>query len=637
MLPTPTSTPIQVLQQLKLALDLESEEHARRFETLINTAPVRQRVAEGVCWYPVRIRETGFGFGEYPYVVVERPGDRKTHDMISGGKPAMLFSKADREQRTIHGTLHWVNRNTAHIILRGNDHPEWLDDGQIGLQLIYDASGFSDMEKAVASAIEAHDSRLATLRDTLLGARRAEWRQAPHDLVFDCHLNASQQLAVQRCMMANDVAIIHGPPGTGKTTTLVEVIKRLSSRSKPILVCAPSNSAVDLLTERCSDAGLDVVRIGNLSRVDESVMRHTLSERWKSHPLADEIKRYRKQSDEYRRLAMKYKRSFGRSEMEQRKLLLQEAKKVMADARRLEEEVTERVLSSADVVACTLVGSRNHEIRSLQFAAVVIDEAGQALDPAMWIPISRADMVVLAGDPHQLPPTIMSQQAVRAGLSTTLLERAIEAQPEAVTLLNEQYRMNRVIMGYSNQVFYKGEVIAHPSVEEHTHPADRPLAESLVMIDTAGRGWNEEAGDNTESLRNIGEAQVAMMILEELSPAPDITVGVISPYRGQVRELQDRLPVESASWFSDLDVNTVDSFQGSECDVIVISLVRSNDDSEIGFLQDIRRMNVAMTRARKKLIVIGDSATIGAHPFYRGFLEYVERHGTYRSAWEFAP
>lgn len=246
-------------------------------------------------------------------------------------------------------------------------------------------------------------------------------------------------------------------------------------------------------------------------------------------------------------------------------------------------------------------------------------------------------MVVLAGDPHQLPPTIMSQQAMRAGLSTTLLERAIAAAPEAVTLLNEQYRMNRVIMGYSNQVFYKGEVIAHPSVEEHTHPADRPLAESLVMIDTAGRGWNEEPGDSSESLRNIGEAQVAMMVLEELSPATDITVGVISPYRGQVRELQDRLPPESATWFKDLDVNTVDSFQGSECDVIVISLVRSNDDSEIGFLQDIRRMNVAMTRARKKLVVIGDGATIGAHPFYRDFLEYVERHGTYRSAWEFVP
>lgn len=626
---------LEVLSALQHALSLESAEHARRFETLINTAPIRQRVAEGVCWYPLRIRETGYGFGEYPYVVVERPGDRKAHDMISGGKPAMLFRKDGREQQSALGTLHWVNRNTAHIILRGNDHPEWLDEGQIGLQLIYDASGFSDMEKALKEAIQATDTRLAVLRDTLLGSRQATWDATVPRIERPMTLNASQQAAVDLCVRASDVAIIHGPPGTGKTTTLVEVISQLSARSKPILVCAPSNSAVDLLTERCAARGLDVVRIGNLSRVDESVMRHTLSERWKSHPLADEIKRYRKQSDEYRRLATKYKRSFGRSEMEQRKLLLQEAKNVMADARRLEDEVTERVLATADVVACTLVGSRNHEIRQMQFSAVVIDEAGQALDPAMWIPIARANKVILAGDPHQLPPTIMSQAASRAGLGVTLLERAIAAQPDAVCLLNEQYRMNRIIMGYSNLAFYDGKVIAHPSVEEHTHPPDRPLSESLIMIDTAGRGWNEEAGDNAESLRNVGEVQLALRVLQELAPAPDITVGVISPYRGQVRELQAQLPVEAASWFQDLDINTVDSFQGSECDVIIISLVRSNDEADIGFLQDIRRMNVAMTRARKKLVVLGDSATIGGHAFYRGFLEYVEAHGTYRSAWEF--
>ncbi|MBN9399151.1 MAG: AAA family ATPase ['Candidatus Kapabacteria' thiocyanatum] len=626
------------LRRLKAALDVERAAHADRYKALVEHAPVRQRVGEGICWYPVRIRETGYGFGEYPFVVVERPpGSNQPHQM-SGGKPAELFSmEQGGGALRAPGVLHWVNGNVAHIILRGNDHPEWLDEGRIGLELVFDASGFRDMEQALDRVATAEDDRLAHLRDVLLGDERASMQQGLALPPLPPSLNASQRDAIANVLSAEDVAIIHGPPGTGKTTTIVEAVRHLAARQRPILVCAPSNSAVDLLTERCAAAGMDVVRIGNLSRVDPAVMQHTLSERWKSHGMADDIKALKKRADEFRRMALQYKRKFGRDEARQRKLLLDEAKNIVGDARRMEEQVTDLILGQADVVTCTLVGSRNHELKGRQFGTVVIDEAGQGLDPAIWIPITRADRVVLAGDPHQLPPTVLSQQAAGMGLSTTLLERSIKAQPHTVSLLTEQYRMNHVIMRYSNDAFYGGAVTAHPDVSLHTFPDDAPITESLVFIDTSGKGWTEQPGEGAESLCNPGEVELVHHVLGELAETDGheaISVGIISPYRGQVRMMQQDLQHRFASSFRTFDVDTVDSFQGSECDVIVISLVRSNDDGDIGFLKDIRRMNVAMTRARKKLVVIGDGSTIGAHPFYKGFMDHVADHATLKSVWE---
>jgi len=628
-----------ILSSLREALALESAEQARRYGELTTSAPISARIAEGICWYPLRIVETGYGFGEYPYVVVERPAEKTSPHHLSGGKPAQLFSAAERDQRSVHGTLHWVSGRRAHIILRTNDHPDWLDDGKIGLQIIHDDTSFAEMEKALRRVEDADaDSAVGWIRDLLYGVR---FRQAATSLPplppsIASSLNESQRAAVDFASRVEDLAIIHGPPGTGKTTTLVEIIRATASRARPVLVCAPSNAAVDLLTERCSDAGLDVIRIGNLSRIDRSVISHTLAERWKDHPWAPDIKRLRQQADEYRRLATKYKRSFGRAEMEQRRLLIAEAKSVSADARRMEEQLADVLLNDADVIACTPVGVRSMDLAGREFDTCVLDEAGQGLDPAAWIPILRSRRLILAGDPFQLPPTVMSQKAATAGLTTTMLERAITTVPDRVLLLDEQYRMNRVIMGFSNAVFYGGKVTAHTSVEDHTILDDGDLRSSLRVIDTSGKGWTEEAGDNAESLKNVGEATAVLHVLDSIVTSAhrhDLSVGIISPYRGQVRHLDAVIDNGRRAAFGSLDINTVDSFQGSECDVIIISLVRSNDDGDIGFLTDTRRMNVAITRARKMLVVIGDASTICRHPFYERFWAYAEEFGTVESAW----
>ncbi|HLP28199.1 MAG TPA: AAA domain-containing protein [Candidatus Didemnitutus sp.] len=623
-----------MLDLLSLALQRERDAHAERFRVLTGVAPVRQRVAEGVAWFPLRIREKGYGFGEYPFVVVERTGQTGPHQ-LGGGKPCQLFSQSGTEQRAVNGTIHWVTGNVAHVILRDNEHPDWLDDGRLGLQLTFDASGFKDMVDALERVRKADGDRLATLRDVLFADGSPSFAP-PSTMEQVPSLNASQNAAVDLALRANDVAIIHGPPGTGKTTTLVEVIRRCAKRARPVLVCAPSNAAVDLLTERCAAAGLDVVRLGNLARIDQSVMEHTLGERWKRHGMSADVKDMRKRADEFRRLAMKYKRSFGKAEMEQRKLLLQEARSIIADVRRMEQQVTDLIIDQADVVACTLVATRNEELKGRHFEYVVIDEAGQALDPAMCIPLLRAERVILAGDPHQLPPTVIDQQAAQMALGTTMLERAIKAHPSAVSLLTEQYRMNHVIMTYSNSTFYEGKVTSHPSVEDRTVPAGAPLRESLTIIDTSGRGWEESPGEGSESLANKGEAECACAVFNQLMENEGHetwSVGIISPYRGQVRLITSILGAANVHPNATLDIDTVDSFQGSECDVIIISLVRSNDDQEIGFLKDIRRMNVAMTRARRKLVIIGDGSTIAAHPFYKGLWEYAEKNATVVSAW----
>jgi superfamily I DNA and/or RNA helicase len=623
-----------ILAQLSTALQRERDAHAERYRLLTSDSPIKQRVAEGIAWFPVRIRETGFGFGEYPFVVVERMGSMQQHQ-LSGGKPCQVFSLSGTKQLSVNGTLHWVTGNIAHVVLKDNEHPDWLDDGRIGVQLTFDASGFRSMTDALDRVTQAEDNRVSVLRDILFGDKVPTFAsQTTVEKISG--LNLSQCTAVDLALRANDVAVIHGPPGTGKTTTLVEVIRRCAQRSRPVLVCAPSNAAVDVLTERCADAGLDVVRIGNLARIDAAVMEHTLDERWKNHGMAENIKAMRKRADEFRRMATKYKRSYGRAEMEQRKLLLQEAKAIITDVRRVEQQVTDMIIDQADVVACTLVASRNEELRKHHFQYVVIDEAGQALDPAMCIPLLRAERVILAGDPHQLPPTIIDQQAAQMALGTTMLDRLIDAHPLAVCLLTEQYRMNHVIMSYSNISFYKGLVTSHPSVEDRTIPDGASLVNSLIIIDTSGRGWDEEPGEGSESLANAGEAECALAVYDELTQYnghEKLSVGIISPYRGQVRLIASMLTDEQRKRVASLDVDTVDSFQGSECDAIIISLVRSNVDNDIGFLSDVRRMNVAITRARRKLIIIGNGSTIASHPFYKGLWEYAEHYATVESAW----
>jgi predicted DNA helicase len=413
----------------------------------------------------------------------------------------------------------------------------------------------------------------------------------------------------------------------------------LKQTNKQILVCAPSNTAVDLLTEKLHLEGVQVLRVGNPARINERLMAHTLDAKMQEHAMNKEAKKLKKQAQEYKHLANKYKRNFGKEEREQRKLLLTEASKIMKEVGNIEQYIIDDLLGKAQVIAATLVGANNYMIRNLRYDTIIIDEAGQALEPACWIPILKAKKVVMAGDHCQLPPTIKSYEAAKKGLSTTLLEKCVALHPEAVTLLHEQYRMNTQIMAYSSEVFYENQLQAHVSVAHQTlFEQDTPLN----FVDTAGCSFDEKLEGT--STTNPEEASLLVKHLsafvEELLPYYTMetfpSIAIIAPYKKQVSILKDY--VENAPvllpWLAFIDVNTVDSFQGQERDIVYISMTRSNSNAEIGFLADIRRMNVAMTRARKKLVVIGDSATLAHHPFYGNFITYAEKIAGYTSAWE---
>jgi ATP-dependent RNA/DNA helicase IGHMBP2 len=624
------------LEELRRILKIEKEEDLRQYNLTIKNSPLQLRKEQGVCWYPVEIKETGYGLGDYPYVTIERPTGRDLPHQFSAGKMASLFSnRQGNEAEESAGVIHFVSDNTLKIILYSDDFPEWLSDGKIGVNLLFDERSYREMEDGLKRVINAENNRLSELREIIIGDQAARFIY-PEIPVKISGLNDSQNLAVNRIIAARDVAIVHGPPGTGKTTTLVQAIKYIAKTEKNILVCAPSNAAVDLLTEKLSDEGLDVIRLGNLARVDESILSHTLDARLTRHPYANNIKNLKKQAEKYRRMALKYKRHFGRDEREQRNLLLKEARLIKNDVIKIEDQAVTDILSNADVIACTLIGSINKYTEGRTYKTLVIDEAAQALEPATWIPIARAERVILAGDPYQLPPTVKSMDAWKGGLGTTLIEKCLMRQPD-ISLLNTQYRMHEAIMGFSNQEFYDNQLIADSTVAGHLMPIENN--EPLEFIDTAGCSFDEKENPATRSLFNPGEAEILRKHLDHLLSAHDFhsrpEIGIISPYREQVKHLKE---IIRANEFVDniaiIDINTIDSFQGQERDIIYISLVRSNEKGEIGFLSDYRRMNVALTRARKKLIVIGDSATLGNIPFYNRFLQYIEKNGKYSSAWE---
>jgi superfamily I DNA and/or RNA helicase len=524
------------------------------------------------------------------------------------------------------------------IIFYGTDLPSWVTKGRIGVQLAFDERSYIEMDRALRNVMEAKGNRLAELREILLGHQPAYFERM--DYTFEIpHLNPSQNEAVMKILAAKDVAVVHGPPGTGKTTTLVEAIKQLAKRESPILVCAPSNPATDLLTERLAKAGLNVVRIGNISRVDEDLLKHTIEGILDERAEMREVKKMKIEAASLFKQSEKFVRNFGPKEREEKRDTKNEARTLMQQAKMLEDYVIEKILSEADVICCTLVGAMNRYIEKKKFHTIVIDEAAQALEAATWIPIGKAEKVILAGDPFQLPPTVKSMEASKGGLAVTLLEKAVE-RLENVQLLNVQYRMHELIMGFSNQEFYDNQLQAADFVAKWTlSMADGADTRPVEFIDTAGCGYDEKVNSETLSSYNPEEYFVLRQHLDHLLTlaSPDVRprIAIISPYREQVQFIQDNIKKDFDHYpDDDITVDTIDSFQGQERDVVYISLVRSNADGEIGFLKDTRRMNVAMTRAKKKLVVIGDSATLGGFRFYSRFFDYCEAHGCYGTAWE---
>jgi ATP-dependent RNA/DNA helicase IGHMBP2 len=621
---------IEELAALTRLLRIEQKEDFDLHEVWLKKSTVQERKKNGIAWFPLRIVESGYGMGDYPFLVVERHETQMPHQ-FQGGAPAQLFSLAEgNTEDTLQGTVVFADHARMKLTFTADEIPDWVDDGKIGVNLLFDSKTYDEMFKALNLLINLEKGRLKSLRDILLGYGSAQFRNDP--VAPSERLNDSQNAAMERMVNAEDVAIVHGPPGTGKTTTLVEAIARMAIDPVKILVCAPSNAATDHLASSLHARGLRVVRIGNLSKIDEENEDLTIEAQIQKEREFKQIREIKKRSIELRRMASKYKRNFGRAEAEQRKLILQEARNMGKEARVLEDYLVGKVIGQAQVIATTLIGSTSGYISNTRFEVVVIDEAGQGIEAAAWVPILKADKVIMAGDPFQLPPTVKSQEAAKLGLTTTLLEKAIERHSE-VSLLKVQYRMHERIMEYSNRVFYQNALTSH-ATNQYRGLNDEEIV--VEFVDTAGCGYEEEAGDEGHSLQNKEEAKLVDRHFKALLHryTEGCSVGILSPYRAQVRLLQDGTQSGYGEQV-DVTVNTIDSFQGQERDIIYISLVRSNDRSEIGFLKDYRRMNVAMTRARKKLVMIGDSATLGKDHFYEGLLEMIEQRGGYRTAWDY--
>ena len=641
-------------------MQLEQKEDQAQFKLKNASASIKERRRRGLTWYPVTITQEDIGFGGKVVLELERPASRQDLHLFQVGKNACVFSNAPGysgpDRPVLSGVVTSVRRNKLLLATTKESLPDWvLNVSTLGIDLTFDEVSYREMNQAMADVMGAHGNRLAELRDVLLGAKQASFREhKADDLFYPSALNDSQLVALRHVVSAQDVAIIHGPPGTGKTTTLVQTILETVRRERRVLVCAPSNTAVDLLTEKLAERGVNVIRLGNPSRVSDLLLQHTLDAGVMAHASYSKMHAMRQTAEQHREtaseLAKEGVRNFGFEGRQQRQWLKEEARTLRQAADDLERFMTEDVLESVQVITCTLVGASNRHIRHLSFETVFIDEAAQALEPGCWIPIAKGQRIVLAGDHHQLPPTEKSEKAAQEGLRETLFEKCIQRQPDTARMLTVQYRMHAHIMGFSSEKFYGGQLVPHPSVRHAGLEAyDLRFAPDwpVEFIDTAGCGFLEVAIPESRSTANPEEANLLLerlaQLLEPYGPieqaehqhAP-LTIGVIAPYRAQINYLKDAIEdnevLNGLLLHRRLSVGTVDSFQGQERDIIAISLTRSNPQGEIGFLSDIRRMNVGMTRARRKLLLVGDSSTLCSHPFFVELLAYVKGVGGYRTA-----
>jgi ATP-dependent RNA/DNA helicase IGHMBP2 len=636
---------IERLKKVKELLKIERDEDYHLYKELFLRVNLEQRKKNGVTWYPVKINSEELGSGDLLHLEIERTSQLDNPHQFSSGKNVSLFSNQNNETFEITGTIKFVSKNSLKLIIHSDELPDWCYDGKLGLNIQFDDNSYTEMQRALDEVINAKHNRVAELREMIEGNLPLTFEKLNEDILIP-QLNLSQNRAVRHVLSVNDIGVIHGPPGTGKTTSLVQAIRLTLQEESQVLVCAPTNSAVDLLTEKLVELGIDVVRLGHPARVADELLKSSVDGKISSSPYYKDIKNLRRNAEEYFRLAGKYKRIFGREDAQQRAAYYTEAKNCIKEARLLEDFIVDEIFKTAQVICCTPVTSMHRALSRKRFGTLFFDEASQALEPMVWIPLLKCKRLILSGDHFQLPPVVKSLESKKGGLDHTLLDRCIEFK-EAVVLLNRQYRMSSAIMGFSNAYFYKNELIADETVATHSLINDENsyLSKSIEFIDTAGCSFDEIQNPETLSHSNPKEGEILFKHLQQLlldysvhPELPALDIGIISPYKEQrewLKENSIHLELEKSKLHS-LSIKTIDGFQGEERDVIYISLVRSNDRHEIGFLNDLRRMNVAITRAKKKLVVIGDSATIGSSVFYQSFLEYCEKNGMYRTAWEWA-
>lgn len=647
-------SPIQALLQQRTLLQLEYYTEKEAFRKLTEQMGMQRKVKRGDAWFPLQVGKSFYNSLNQTAIEVFRTSDQDIEHNFEFGRPVMFFRSERSEEPkyfSFTGTVSYVDGDR--MVVTVPDSAPLLELQQstdpIGVQLSFDETSYKLMFEALDRVMKAKNNRLAYLRDLFYSHQKAG-RFSFEPMKFPW-LNPTQERAVNEVLWAKDVAIVHGPPGTGKTTTLVEAINETLMRESQVLVCAQSNMAVDWISEKLVDRGINVLRIGNPTRVNDKMLGFTYERRFESHADYPQLWAIRKAIRELRKNRKKGSENYH-----------QKMDRLKSRAAEIELRINAELFGEARVIACTLVGSAHHLLEGMKFGTLFIDEAAQALEAACWIPMKRASRVILAGDHCQLPPTVKSIAALRAGLGKTLMERIAENKPEVVTLLKIQYRMNDEIMRFSSDWFYGGKVESAPqikyrSVLDYDHPItwiDTSNEENQITIegedapeDSASTASSVSAANQNSDLNfkeqfvgesfgriNKAEAELTLLTLAEYFTKigkqrvleERIDVGIISPYRAQVQYLKKL--IKKYEFFKPyrrlISVNTVDGFQGQERDVILISLVRSNDEGQIGFLKDLRRMNVAMTRARMKLIILGNKDTMTKHPFYKKLWEYVE-------------
>lgn len=615
---------IQKLDLQRHLLQLEYAYEKEQFQRQTENMGVRRKVRQGLCWFPLRTGRSYYNSLNQLVMELYRSEDLEVEHQFEPGKPVCFF------EEDASGMLHYM-RFTAHVSyveeermvvsMPDSKTVQQVENAErIGVQLYLDEYTYRLMFEALERTISAKTGRLAELRDIIYtSAPTKKYTFLPVRFPW---LNPSQEQAVNNVLWAQDVAVVHGPPGTGKTTTLVEAIYETLRRENQVMVCAQSNMAVDWIAQKITERGVNVLRIGNPTRVTDQMLADTYERRFEAHPLYSQLWSIR------RTIRQLYEGRQGNNEARHSKIA-----RLKDRATELEYTIREELFSEARVIACTLTGSANPILLGKHFGTLFIDEAAQAMEAACWIAIQKANRVILAGDHRQLPPTIKCMEALRGGLDHTMMQQIAENKPGCVSLLNVQYRMAEEIMQFPNKEFYGGQLTSHPSVK---YRGILDWDSAMEWIDTPSEPEYEEkmAGDGL-SRQNPEEAWLTLKTLKEYFEKigsdrilyESIDVGIISPYKGQVRLLRSLIRSDSF-WrpFRHLiSVNTVDGFQGQERDVIVISMVRSNAEGQVGFLSDLRRMNVAITRARMKLILIGHKDTLCRHPFYLRLKEYIER------------
>lgn len=622
-----SNSPILHLQQQQLLLRMEYEYEKEEFKRQTENMGVARKVKRGLCWYPATAGRSYYNSLNQLVIEITRTEDTDIEHNFEFGRPVCFFRQsADGKINYMNftATVSYADEMRMAVIMPGAGAiMEVQGTENLGVQLYFDETSYRTMFEALEDVLRAKGNRLGELRDILLGTVKAGFREL-YPVRFPW-LNSTQETAVNKVLCARDVAIVHGPPGTGKTTTLVEAIYETLHREPQVLVCAQSNTAVDWISEKLVDRGVNVLRIGNPTRVNDKMLSFTYERRFEGHPLYPELWNIRK---ELRQLGSRGRRG----SYDEREGIRSRMSRLRDRATALEIQINAELFDSAHVIASTLVSSNHRILNGRRFGTLFIDEAAQALEAACWIAIRKADRVILAGDHCQLPPTIKCYEAARAGLEHTLMERVVANKPSAVSLLKIQYRMHEEIMRFSSDWFYNGELEAAPEVRYRgILDWDTPIS----WIDTSDMDFKEEFVGETFGRINKEEANLLLQelkayinriggdrILEEL-----IDFGIISPYKAQVQYLRNKIKADATlkPYRSLFTVHTVDGFQGQERDVIFISLVRANEDGQIGFLNDLRRMNVAITRARMKLVILGEAATLSHHAFYRKLLEFIRK------------